>query len=95
MPDATAEEAEAWSGEYHSFLRGRVARVQDQARAWLGVMTTMLSLFSLLVLVNKGQSLSDLPVPKSVRDRRRRPRPDRGRGKVVAHATQIVPVSHC
>lgn len=58
----TAAEAAAWTEEYHAFLRGRVARVQNAAQAWLGIMTTLLSLFSILVLLNQGQALRDLPV---------------------------------
>src|SRR5262245_30621939 len=58
----TAAEAQAWTDDYHAFLRGRVASVQRAAQAWLGVMTTLLSLFSILVLLNQGQALGDLPI---------------------------------
>lgn len=65
--DETSAEAAAWTEEYRAFLRGRVARVQGAAQTWLGIMTTLLGLFSLLVLLNQGQALGDLPVATSWR----------------------------
>ncbi len=43
-----------WIGDYQAWRRGRLQRVQDSARVWLGVLTTLLGLLGSVVLFKGG-----------------------------------------
>lgn len=43
-----------WILDYQAWRRGRLARVQDSARVWLGVLTTLLGLLGSVVLFKGG-----------------------------------------
>ena len=58
---------DGWAEDLENFVRGRVNRVQTAAQFWLGTMTTLLGLFSALIVFNGGQSLAELPVGTPVR----------------------------
>jgi hypothetical protein len=55
-------EAAAWEREFQQFVHGRVALTQTGAQSWLAVMTTLLGLFSAVVVVNGSTAISELPV---------------------------------
>jgi hypothetical protein len=67
--DPAAEQSTAWSTEekdwtnaWHAFVIDRFGLVQSSARFWLGTMTTLVALLSALIVVNRGEALSTLPV---------------------------------
>jgi hypothetical protein len=55
-------DAASWRREFQEWKHGRAARMQTSAQSWLGVMTTLLGLFSTVVVINRGTALSELPV---------------------------------
>jgi hypothetical protein len=61
------DEAKDWSEGLHEFAVARFGIVQTAARFWLGTMTTLVALFSALIVVNRGESLAELPVATPVR----------------------------
>jgi len=67
-PDHAAEQSTGWSEEadwtkaWHAFLIDRFGIVQSSARFWLGTITTLVALLSALIVVNRGEALSTLPV---------------------------------
>ena len=62
-----AEASDAWSEELHKFVLERFTLVQAAARFWLGTMTTLVGLFSALLVINRGESLAALSGPMAVR----------------------------
>lgn len=60
-------EGDDWSRALHGFVVGRFDLVQAAARFWLGTMTTLVALFSALIVINRGEALADLPVGTPVR----------------------------
>jgi hypothetical protein len=61
-PPEDRADAALWRGEFREFVRGRAARMQTSAQSWLGVMTTLLGLFSAVVVISRGTAISELPV---------------------------------
>jgi hypothetical protein len=67
-PDARPPgETDAWEKELHEFVLHRFSLVQSAAQFWLGTMTTLVALFSALIVINQGESLAELPVAAPVR----------------------------
>jgi hypothetical protein len=56
-----------WSEELHKFVLERFTLVQAAARFWLGTMTTLVGLFSALLVINRGESLAALSGPMGLR----------------------------
>jgi hypothetical protein len=54
--------AAAWKKEFEEFGPARVAQVNASAQAWLGIMTTLLGLFSAVVVLNQGSAIGELPI---------------------------------
>jgi hypothetical protein len=61
VPEDESDAAE-WRREYRQFVHGRVAQTQAQAQSWLGVMSTLLGLFSAVVVIGHGTAINELPV---------------------------------
>jgi hypothetical protein len=55
-------DATLWRDEFRNFVHGRVTHMQTSAQSWLGVMTTLLGLFSAVVVLSGGTTISQLPV---------------------------------
>lgn len=55
-------DTEDWRREYRQFVHSRVTTTQSQAQSWLGVMSTLLGLFSAVVVISHGTAINDLPV---------------------------------
>jgi hypothetical protein len=60
-------EGDDWSTALHEFVVARFDLVQAAARFWLGTMTTLVALFSALIVINRGEALAELPVGTPVR----------------------------
>jgi hypothetical protein len=56
------DDAADWERDYRQFVHGRVERTQAQAQSWLGVMSTLLGLYSAVVVINHGTTINELPV---------------------------------
>jgi hypothetical protein len=50
-----------WRREFRQFVHGRVTVTQAQAQSWLGVMSTLLGLFSAVVVISHGTAINELP----------------------------------
>lgn len=57
---AAGDDTGQWDLDYQTFRHGRLERVQDSARQWLGTITALLGLFSAAIVVGGGNSVSDL-----------------------------------
>jgi hypothetical protein len=61
-PEDESADAAAWTRELREFVHGRVGLVHTSAQAWLGVLTTILGLFSAVVVIRGGTAISELPL---------------------------------
>ena len=61
VPDDQLD-AEEWRKEYRQFVHSRVGQTHSQAQSWLGVMSTLLGLFSAVVVISHGTAINELPV---------------------------------
>jgi len=61
VPEDESDAAE-WRREYRQFVMAASRRPQAQAQSWLGVMSTLLGLFSAVVVIGHGTAINELPV---------------------------------
>jgi hypothetical protein len=57
----TQLDKDEWRQEYRKWVHGRVTETQKQAQSWLGVMSTLLGLFSAVVVISHGAAIDQLP----------------------------------
>jgi hypothetical protein len=50
-----------WQEDYEDFIHGRMVRVQAAAQQWLVTMTSLLGLFSAVVVVGGGNAIEKVP----------------------------------
>lgn len=67
VPEDESDAAE-WRREYRQFVHGRVAQTQAQAQSWLGVMSTLLGLFSAVVVIGHAPQSTSCPSAQAGED---------------------------
>jgi hypothetical protein len=63
--DSTHEddsEAAGWIRESRQLVYGQVTQIESQAQSWVGVISTLLGLFSAVVVIGRGTAINELPV---------------------------------